>query len=86
MPTLPLSPIQTGGKPARISDHRLEVDGLWFEVRRSDQRRTMQIIVKRSGELFIVAPSKVVDQQLIEFVEEKLRNRPIGTACLNLAV
>jgi predicted metal-dependent hydrolase len=72
MPTLPLSPIRTGGKPARISDHRLEVDGLWFEVRRSDRRRTMQITVERSGELFIVAPSKVVDQQLIEFVEEKL--------------
>lgn len=72
MPTLPLSPIRTGGKPARISEHRLEIDGLSFGVHRSDRRNTMQITVERSGELSIVAPSKVPDQHLIEFVEEKL--------------
>lgn len=72
MPTLPLSPIRAGGKPARNSDRRLEVDGLWFEVRRSDRRKTMQITVERSGELFIVAPSGVAERRLIEFVEEKL--------------
>ena len=72
MPTLPLSPIRTGGKPARNSDHRLEVDGLLFEVLRSDRRKTVQITVERTGELFIVAPSKVADQELVQFVEEKL--------------
>jgi len=72
MPTLPLSPIRTGGKPARNSDHRLEVDGLSFEVLRSDRRKTVQITVERTGELFIVAPSKVADQKLVQFVEEKL--------------
>ncbi|MCU9847828.1 M48 family metallopeptidase [Defluviimonas sp. WL0024] len=72
MPSLPLSPIRTGGKPARISDHRLEVDGLTFEVHRSDRRKTLQITVERSGELSIVAPSQVTDQHLIDFVEEKL--------------
>lgn len=72
MPTLPLSPIRTGGKPARNSGHRLEVDGLSFEVLRSDRRKTVQITVERTGELFIVAPFKVADQELIQFVEEKL--------------
>lgn len=72
MPILPLSPIRTGGKPSRNSDHRLEVDGLLFEVLRSDRRKTVQITVERTGELFIVAPSKVADQELVQFVEEKL--------------
>lgn len=72
MPMLPLSAIRTGGRPARVSEHRLEVDGLSFEVRRSDRRKTLQITVERSGELSLVAPSQVEDHHLIEFVEEKL--------------
>ena len=43
-----------------------------FEVHRSDQRKTMQITVERSGALSIVAPSTVPEQHLIDFVEEKL--------------
>lgn len=72
MRRLPLSPIRTGGKPTRTSDHRLEVDGLSFEVHRSDRRKTLQITVERTGALSIVAPSQAADQQLVEFVEEKL--------------
>jgi hypothetical protein len=69
---LPLSPIRTGGKQTRTSDHRLEVDGLSFEVHRSDRRKTLQITVERTGALSIVAPLQAADQQLVEFVEEKL--------------
>ncbi|TDE34822.1 M48 family metallopeptidase [Antarcticimicrobium sediminis] len=72
MPSLPLSPIRTGGKPAKLSDHRIEIDGLSFEVHRSDRRKTMQITVERSGELSIVAPSTVSTEHLVDFVEEKL--------------
>jgi len=69
---LPLSPIRTGGKQTRTSDHRLEVDGLSFEVHRSDRRKTLQITVERTGALSIVAPLQAADQQLVEFIEEKL--------------
>lgn len=72
MPSLPQSPIRTGGRPARISDHRLEVDGLFFDVHRSDRRKTLQITVERSGQLSIMAPSIVSDMDLVDFVEEKL--------------
>jgi predicted metal-dependent hydrolase len=72
MRRLPLSPIRTGGKPTRTSHHRLEVDGLSFELHKSDRRKTLQITVERTGALSIVAPSQVADQQLVEFVEEKL--------------
>lgn len=72
MRRLPLSPIRTGGKPTRTSDHRLEVDGLSFEVHRSNRRKTLQITVERTGALSIVAPLHAADQQLLEFVEEKL--------------
>jgi len=72
MPSLPLSPIRTGGKPAKVSDQRIEIDGLTFAVHRSDRRKTIQITVERSGELSIVAPSKVSAEHLVDFVEEKL--------------
>lgn len=72
MAKLPLSRIRTGGKPIRASEYRLEIDGLSFEVHRSDRRKTMQITVERSGELSIVAPSKAASEQLVDFVEEKL--------------
>ena len=69
---LPLSPIRTGGKQTRTSDHRLEVDGLSFDVHRSDRCKTLQITVERTGALSIVAPLQAADQQLVQFVEEKL--------------
>lgn len=72
MPKLPLSPVRTGGKPTRVSERRLNIDGLSFDVHRSDRRKTMQITVERSGELSIVAPSMVATEQLIGFIEEKL--------------
>lgn len=72
MPILPLSPIRTGGKPARITDKRLEVDGLSFDVHRSGRRKTLQITVERSGDLSIVAPTGVADQEMLDFVQEKL--------------
>ena len=72
MRRLPLSPIRTGGKPTRASDHRLVVDGLSFVVHRSDRRKTLQITVERTGALSIVAPTQANEQQLVDFVEEKL--------------
>ena len=72
MSKLPMTPIRTGGRPTRVSEHKLEIDGLAFEVYRSDRRKTMQITVERSGDLSIVAPSTVPAEQLVSFVEEKL--------------
>lgn len=72
MPPLPLSPIRTGGKTARISNQRLDVDGLSFAVHRSERRKTLQITVERSGELSIVAPLQAEEHHLINFVQEKL--------------
>lgn len=72
MPSLPLSPVRTGGKSARFSDRRLEIDGLFFDVHRSDRRKTLQITVERSGELSITAPSGAADHELVSFVEGKL--------------
>ena len=72
MSKLPMTPIRTGGKPARVREHRLEIDGLTFDVHRSDRRKTTQITVERSGDLSIVAPSSVPANQLVSFVEEKL--------------
>lgn len=67
-----MTPIRTGGKPARASTDRLEIDGLAFHVHRSDRRKTIEITVERSGDLSIVAPSTVPVKQLVSFVEEKL--------------
>lgn len=72
MSKLPMTPIRTGGKPARASVQRLEIDGLAFDVHRSDRRKTIEITVERSGDLSIVAPSTVPVDQLVSFVEEKL--------------
>lgn len=41
-------------------------------MHRSDRRKTLQITVERTGALSIVAPLQAADQQLVEFVEEKL--------------
>jgi predicted metal-dependent hydrolase len=72
MPRLPLSPTRTGGKPTRTGDHQLDVAGLSFEVHRSDRRRTLQITVERTGALYIAAPLQADEQQISDFVEEKL--------------
>ncbi|AUQ57105.1 putative metal-dependent hydrolase [Phaeobacter inhibens] len=72
MPNLPLSPIRTGGRSVRFFDQHLDVDGLSFNIRRSDRRKTLQITVERSGELVILAPPEATESDLVEFVQEKL--------------
>ncbi|SNY93275.1 hypothetical protein SAMN04515647_3563 [Cohaesibacter sp. ES.047] len=72
MPDLPLSPVRTGGKSARENDHRITVDDLVFAVQRSDRRKTIQITVERTGDLSVTAPTQVADQDLVDFIEEKL--------------
>jgi predicted metal-dependent hydrolase len=72
MPKLPLSPTRTGGKLTRVSDDQIVFEGLSFEVRRSDRRKTLQITVERTGALLIVAPPKADKRQLVDFVREKL--------------
>lgn len=72
MPTLPLSPVRTGGKLARVAAHTIEIDGLVFEVHRSNRRKTLQITVERSGKLSITAPTGVPSKELTAFIEEKL--------------
>lgn len=47
------------------------VDDLHFEVRRSDRRKTMEIIVDRGGELVIAVPDDVSIGLMEQFVREK---------------
>ena len=49
----------------------LVVNDLRFEVRRSDQRRALEITVDRRGELILSAPPKVSDALLRDFVHRK---------------
>jgi predicted metal-dependent hydrolase len=49
----------------------LTVEDLTFEVRRSPQRRTLEITLDRGGELRISAPPDVGDERLVAFVREK---------------
>lgn len=49
----------------------LVVNDLRFEVRRSDRRRAMEIIVDRGGELILSAPPDVPDARLRDFVQRK---------------
>lgn len=56
----------------RIGDRKLEVDGLSFEIHRSDRRKTLQITVERTGELSVIVPTRAEDHQIVNFVEEKL--------------
>lgn len=72
MPRLPMSPVRAGGKPERSSDEKIVLDGLSFEVRRSERRKTLEIAVDRAGELFIAAPSEAEDHHLEKFIEDKL--------------
>lgn len=62
--------------PRTLSDksepaNSLRVDDLLFAVRRSQQRRTMQITVERSGDLILTAPPDVDKARLRAFVVEK---------------
>ncbi|MDG4868657.1 SprT family zinc-dependent metalloprotease [Guyparkeria sp. 1SP6A2] len=50
---------------------RLTVDDLTFEVRRSNRRKTLEIIVDRGGELVLAAPTHVEESELVEFVQGK---------------
>lgn len=47
------------------------VDDLQLRVRRSARRKTMQVIVERTGELVLCAPPGVNEAHLREFVVEK---------------
>lgn len=49
----------------------LTVDDLHFEVRRSAQRRALEITVDRGGELILSAPTDVPEATLLDFVERK---------------
>lgn len=49
----------------------LKVNDLCFEVRRSQQRRALEITVDRGGELILSAPSDVADVTLRDFVQRK---------------
>lgn len=49
----------------------LKVNDLCFEVRRSQQRRALEITVDRGGELILSAPPDVGDVALRDFVQRK---------------
>jgi predicted metal-dependent hydrolase len=49
----------------------LTVDDLHFEVRRSAQRRALEITVDRGGELILSAPPDVPEAMLLDFVQRK---------------
>jgi len=50
---------------------RLTVDDLTFELRRSNRRKTLEIIVDRGGELVLAAPKDAEESELADFVREK---------------
>lgn len=60
-----------GSADAPASDACIEVDDLHLTIRRSSQRRTMQITVERTGELIVSAPPEVGIDRLRDFVIEK---------------
>jgi predicted metal-dependent hydrolase len=57
--------------PAPTPEACIEVDDLHLTIRRSAQRRTMQITVERTGELILSAPPEVTIDRLRDFVSEK---------------
>lgn len=65
------SPHHDANAQARGADTGIEVDDLRFTIRRSAQRRTMQITVERTGELILSAPPDVGIDRLLDFVSEK---------------
>ena len=50
----------------------LTVNDLRLDVRRSAQRRALEITVDRGGELILSAPPEVPDAKLRDFVQRKL--------------
>lgn len=54
-----------------MNDSLLQVDDLALALRRSSRRKTMQITVERDGQLLLMAPPEVDDEQLRQFVLEK---------------
>ena len=72
--SLHLDIVATRGERAELnamSESPLCEGDLRFTIRRSARRRTMQITVERSGELFLSAPPHVSEAQLRAFVIEK---------------
>ena len=49
----------------------LTVSDLRFEVRRSDRRRALEIVVDRDGQLILSAPPEATDARLRDFVQRK---------------
>ena len=49
----------------------LVVDELSFEVKRSDRRRSMELIVDRDGELRVLAPETVSTELIKSFIRDK---------------
>jgi predicted metal-dependent hydrolase len=49
----------------------IQIDDLHFVIQRSAKRRSMQITLERTGELFVTAPPQVSVEQLTAFVTEK---------------
>jgi predicted metal-dependent hydrolase len=58
-------------RPADVAARTLVVDDLSFTIRRSAQRKTIQITVERNGDLVLSAPPGVDDAELRGFVHEK---------------
>ena len=65
------SPQHNSDAAAPESEASIEVDDLHLTIRRSGQRRTMQITVERTGELILSAPPQVGIDRLRDFVSEK---------------
>ncbi len=57
---------------SRQPERTLTVDGLTFEVRESDRRTTLEIIVDRDGSLVLATPPRVPEEDLTIFVEDHL--------------
>jgi hypothetical protein len=51
---------------------RLIVDGLAFEIRESERRETVEIIVDRDGSLILAVPLGFPEDRQIAFIQEKL--------------
>jgi len=49
----------------------IAIDDLEFELRGSDQRRSLQVTVDRDGELILFAPANCERAELVDFVREK---------------
>ena len=62
---------RTPARPCGAAVDELTVDDLRFTLKRSGQRRTMQITVERSGELVLCAPPGVAEARLRDFALEK---------------